>query len=147
MLAAPPRRLRLHNNLAKAEAEVDLLEEAADGYRRWQTPLGAIWTPPKNTPVFAIGEQLAESYTEGEMTLGPGDVVLDCGANVGDFVLVCLRVGVEKVIAIDPSPVNVEAMRQACGDCAQKGLARREFHNDDGFRELPPQLFRHALTA
>lgn len=90
-----------------------MVEETADGFSRWDTPLGPIWCPPRNTPAFAIAEQLAEVYTDGEMALGPSDVVLDCGANIGDFVLVCLRAGVKKVIAIDPSPRSVEAMRRS----------------------------------
>ena len=90
-----------------------MVEQTPDGFTRWKTPLGPIWCPPRNRPVFAIGEQLAEIYTEGEMALGPGDVVLDCGANIGDFVRLCLRAGVAKVVAIDPSPNNVEAMRRS----------------------------------
>lgn len=91
-----------------------MVEETADGFSRWETPLGPFWCPPpRNTPAFAIGEQLAEVYTEGEMALGPSDIVLDCGANIGDFVRLCLRAGVAKVVAIEPSPNNIEAMRRS----------------------------------
>jgi FkbM family methyltransferase len=111
-LQAPHRLQKLQRSISMSEKGTKLVEETADGFSRWDTPLGPIWCPPKNSPAFAIGEQLAEVYTEGEMAVGPNDVVLDCGANIGDFVRVCLKAGVGKVVAIDPSPNNVEAMRR-----------------------------------
>lgn len=112
MIRAPIRLRHLRNSLELSRTTVKMVEETSDGFSRWETPLGSVWCPPRNTPGFAIGEQLAEVYTEGAMALGPADVVLDCGANIGDFVRVCLRANVAKVVAIDPSPNNVEAMRR-----------------------------------
>ena len=112
MLQAPLRLQRLRRSMSMSQNGTKFVEETPDGFSRWDTPLGPIWCPPKNNPTFAIGEQLAEVYTEGEMALGPEDVVIDCGANIGDFVRVCLKAGVGKIVAIDPSPSNVEAMQR-----------------------------------
>ena len=49
-----------------------MVEEAPDGFTRWETPLGPVWVPPGNSPVFAIGEQLAEVYSDGHMAFGAG---------------------------------------------------------------------------
>jgi FkbM family methyltransferase len=113
LIQARSRMDRLNRALNDALDDVKLVETSPDGYSRWETPLGPLWCPPKNTPAFAVGEQVAEVYTEGPMALAAEDVVLDCGANIGDFVRICLQAGVAKVVAIDPSPGNVEAMRRS----------------------------------
>jgi FkbM family methyltransferase len=42
----------------------------------------------------------------------PGDVVLDCGANVGVFTHEALADGARLVVAIEPEPQNVECLRR-----------------------------------
>ena len=42
----------------------------------------------------------------------PGDVVLDCGANVGVFTRVALDRGARIVVAIEPAPENLESLRR-----------------------------------
>ena len=113
LLKAPFRAERLRRAMAMSESGSKMVERTPDGFTRWETPLGPIWSPPGNNPVFAIGEQLAEVYTEGEMALGPSDIVLDCGANIGDFVRVCLRAGVAKVVG------NRSKSEQRRSDAAQ----------------------------
>lgn len=111
MIKASGRTWRLSRLINESPNKV--IEETADGFSHWDTPLGKIWSPPGQGLNFSIAEQRAEVYTEGNMALAPNDVVIDCGANIGDFVLVCLRAGVAKVVAIDPSPNNVEALRRS----------------------------------
>lgn len=41
-----------------------------------------------------------------------GDIVLDCGAHVGVFADLALRSGAQKVVAIDPDPVQLECLRR-----------------------------------
>lgn len=41
-----------------------------------------------------------------------GDIVLDCGAHVGVFTHQALKMGAEKVIAVDPDPTQVECLRR-----------------------------------
>jgi len=113
MLGAPLHSKRIEQAMIASQQESKMLAHMPDGYTQWQTPLGTLWCPPRNTPQFAVGEQMGAVYTSGKMAVGPGDIVLDCGANIGDFVSLCLKNGVTKVVAIDPSPNNVEAMRRS----------------------------------
>lgn len=113
MLRAPFRWWTLQRGLLSAESGTKLAETAADGFTRWDTPMGTLWAPPGNSPTFAVGEQLAGVYNHGPMALGPDDVVLDCGANVGTFTMRCIRAGVKKIVAIEPSPNNIEALHRS----------------------------------
>jgi FkbM family methyltransferase len=90
-----------------------MVQETGDGLARWNTPLGPLWSPVGTNVRFAMAEQVSEVYTEDSMALKPGDVVLDCGAAFGDFVRTCLKARVAKVVAIEPSPGNIEAMRRS----------------------------------
>ena len=51
---------------------------------------------------MAIGEQVVKS----------GDIVLDCGANVGVYTRVALDRGARTVVAIEPAPENIESLRR-----------------------------------
>ena len=42
----------------------------------------------------------------------PGDVVLDCGANVGVYTRHALEAGARLVVAIDPAPESIECLRR-----------------------------------
>ena len=48
----------------------------------------------------------------GENFVRPGDVVLDCGANIGVFVRESLDAGAKTVVAIEPAPENIECLRR-----------------------------------
>jgi FkbM family methyltransferase len=121
LLKANQRAATLSQSFDIAQRMVKVVEGTPDGFSRWETPLGPLWCPPRNSASYTIGEQLAEVYTEGPMALGPGDVVLDCGANIGGFVRMCLKAGVAKVVAIDPSPNNVEAMKRSFSEEIARG--------------------------
>lgn len=84
-------------------------EEA--GLVHWQTPDGDYWTPPNTDLYFLVAEQVLDIYTRGSVDVKAGDVVLDCGANVGTFTRKALRKGARLVVAIEPSPSNVAALR------------------------------------
>lgn len=146
MIQAPIRSWKLQRSMDMSRSGIKMVEEAPDGFSRWETPLGPLWCPPKNTPAFAVGEQLAEVYTEGEMALQPSDIVLDCGANIGDFVRVCLRAGVAKVVAIDPSPNNIEAMRRTFSEEIARGrvilVPKGVWHEDSTMTML---LYQNTL--
>ncbi|MEJ7604703.1 MAG: FkbM family methyltransferase [Bryobacteraceae bacterium] len=51
-------------------------------------------------------------YGSGSHFVQPGDVVLDCGANVGTFTRQALNAGASKVVAIEPAPENIECLRR-----------------------------------
>lgn len=79
---------------------------------RWGTPFGVFWAPP-GTPVhILLAEQILRFYGDGSRRVRNGDVVLDCGANIGTFVWEALEAGASKVIAIEPSAANVAALHR-----------------------------------
>lgn len=88
---------------------------ASDGpYDQWQTPRGTYWIPAGSRWVlpFNLAEQAMQIYGTGEQGVHSGDVVLDCGANVGVFAREALDAGAAKVVAIEPAPENVEVLRR-----------------------------------
>jgi FkbM family methyltransferase len=85
-----------------------------DHYEQWQTPLGTYWIDKDSRYVlpFNLAEQQRRIYGHGEHFVRPGDIVLDCGANIGVFVRSALNAGAQKVIAIEPAPENLECLRR-----------------------------------
>jgi FkbM family methyltransferase len=84
----------------------------SDGvYQQWSTPLGDYWVPKAsgNALLYDLAEQKRNIYGT---RIRSGDVVLDCGANVGVFVRKSLDAGAGKVIAIEPAPDNVECLHR-----------------------------------
>ncbi len=49
-------------------------------------------------------------YPLTQLELGPGDLVVDVGAQIGSFTLLAAATGA-RVIAVEPSPLNVERLR------------------------------------
>jgi FkbM family methyltransferase len=95
-----------------------LLETDSAGLRHWQTPRGSYWIPPGqdwNLP-FNLSEQENKIYGTGEQAVQAGDVVLDCGANIGVYAREALAEGAKLVIAIEPAPENLECLRRNLAD-------------------------------
>jgi len=90
------------------------IETDAAGYRLWETPAGRYWIPPNSDYVlpFNLAEQERKIYGTGEDGVQRGDIVLDCGANVGVFVREALNAGAKTVVAIEPAPENLECLRR-----------------------------------
>jgi FkbM family methyltransferase len=78
----------------------------------WKTPQGDFWAPEMTPVPFLLSEQLVRFYGDGPRRVREGDVVLDCGANVGTYVWEALEAGASKIVAIEPSGQNVESLRR-----------------------------------
>jgi len=83
------------------------------GLDLWNTPQGGVWMVhgDKELP-FLIAEQERDIYEPAGHEVRRGDVVLDCGANIGVFVRKALSRGAGLVVAIEPSPMTLEALRR-----------------------------------
>ncbi len=90
--------------------------EAADpaGYECWQTPVGRFWIAVGNQFLlpFNLAEQELQIYRSPEVAVRPGDVVLDCGANIGIFTREAVEAGAKLVVAVEPAPQNLECLRR-----------------------------------
>jgi FkbM family methyltransferase len=91
-----------------------LLEKDPAGYHLWDTPRGRWWIPQGDDFVlpFNLAEQQRQIYGTGKQTVKQGDIVLDCGANVGVFTRVALDAGARTIVAIEPAPENLESLRR-----------------------------------
>jgi FkbM family methyltransferase len=100
-----------------------LLERDPAGYDLWDTPKGRYWIPHGDKFVlpFNLAEQDLKIYGTGDKDVQKGDVVLDCGANVGVFTRVALDRGASKVVAIEPAPENIECLRRNYKDEVASG--------------------------
>ena len=92
-------------------------------FHQWDTSMGRYWVPARNddTLVLNLAEQGTKVYGEGRDGVQPGDVVLDCGANVGVFTHEALANGARLVVAIEPAPENVECLRRNFTEEISKG--------------------------
>jgi FkbM family methyltransferase len=102
-------------NLSKSAiaARIRVLQRDGD-LAEMDTPNGRFWIPERDTPTLPemIDEQQRDIYESGDRGVRAGDVVLDCGANVGVFTRHALERGARKVIAIDPAPGAIECLRR-----------------------------------
>jgi len=90
------------------------LEEDPAGYVLWETPHGRFWIPRGNDYFlpFHLAEQQVGIYDRPGPGIKPGDVVLDCGANVGVYTRHALASGARLVVAIEPAPPSLECLRR-----------------------------------
>jgi len=90
------------------------IEEDPKGFELWQTPNRSYWVPAESRYVlpYNLAEQKRKIYGTGDFGPHSGDVVLDCGANIGVTVYEALAAGASKVVAIEPAPENLECLRR-----------------------------------
>ena len=104
---------RMHALREEFQKGVHVAQRDASGLELWNTPRGQTWMPPKDHILpFLLSEQEQRIYGTGERGVHAGDVVLDCGANVGMFTRTALASGAGLVIAIEPAPVTLECLRR-----------------------------------
>jgi FkbM family methyltransferase len=104
------RQIEIKDEILKASKVVN----KDDKYEQWQTPKGTYWIAAGSRYVlpFNLAEQERRIYGAGQNFVRPGDVVLDCGANIGVFVAESLKAGAKTVVAIEPAPENIECLRR-----------------------------------
>jgi FkbM family methyltransferase len=100
-----------------------LLEQDPKGFELWETPKGKFWIPQGSRYVlpFNLAEQERKIYGSGEFGPHSGDVILDCGANIGVTVREELSAGAKQIVAIEPGPENLECLRRNYPDEIKSG--------------------------
>jgi len=103
--------------------ESRLAENDPAGYHRWQTPRGSFWMPAASDAalLWDLAEQEQNIYGQSGCGVRRGDVVLDCGANVGVYTRVALAAGARLVVAIEIAPENLECLRRNMADDIRTG--------------------------
>lgn len=98
------RKLLARFGVLRSDGEFDLSE----------TPSGQFWIPRRDLDELAemVAEENRELYGSGSRGIRPGDVVLDCGANVGVCTRYALNHGAKLVVAIEPAPEALECLRR-----------------------------------
>ncbi|MEO8026631.1 MAG: FkbM family methyltransferase [Bryobacteraceae bacterium] len=98
-------------------------EEDPKGYHRWHTPDGDFWIPAGSdySLHYNLAEERRHIYGVGDQALREGDVVFDCGANIGVFTALALKAKVKRIIAIEPAPENLECFRRNFGGDIESG--------------------------
>jgi FkbM family methyltransferase len=91
-----------------------LVETDPSGLEHYTTPYGSFWTPAGSRFIlpFNLAEEAVGIYGHGAQQVQKGDIVLDCGANVGTFARFSLNYGARLVVAIEPAPDNIECLRR-----------------------------------
>jgi len=104
------RQTAIRENLFKSFR----LIQASSGLSQWGTPNGQYWIPAgfEHTLAHNLAEQQRSIYDSGIVNVKPGDIVLDCGANVGVFTRRALAAGAKLVVSIEPAPENVACLRR-----------------------------------
>jgi FkbM family methyltransferase len=115
------------------------------GLVQYKTPHGIFWAPKGTNVFWVLAEQERKVYGEGKFRVRPGDIVLDCGANVGAFTREALDAGAKLVVAIEPSPLNVESLRRTFAADIEAGrviVYPKGVWNTDS--ELPMYLYENS---
>lgn len=105
--ANPPRALRTEGDLVQ-----------------WETPVGNMWAPRRADATFMGMLSVEHLLGVYRYTARPGDVVIDCGGNIGMFSLPAARNGAALVIAFEPCPENIPAFRRNLEPWIQSGAVR-----------------------
>jgi FkbM family methyltransferase len=128
--------LDMHVVAARLESELRVVREES-GIQLFETPYGPFWAP-LSTDVKGLALILAErevgAYNRFDLHVKKGDIVLDCGANVGVFTRYALESGAASVICFEPFEVTAECLRRNVADdiasgrvgICQKGVWNRE---------------------
>jgi FkbM family methyltransferase len=110
--------LRRHKQLDLEHRNVQTTREVERNsvFQLLETSHGRFWEPVPRGSGSAVVPQLGEleaKYSDFPLkSIGKGDIVLDCGANVGTFTRAALTWGAAVVVAVEPQPKNIECLRR-----------------------------------
>jgi FkbM family methyltransferase len=112
-LALAQREVRNTFQVEKRDGPVELV----------RTPLGEYWIPIRDIDTLAetIEEQRRDVYRGTTAAVRPGDVVLDCGANIGVYTRHALERGARLVVAIEPAPESLDCLRRNVASLVASG--------------------------
>jgi FkbM family methyltransferase len=113
------RQIQIKDEILKASKMI----ARDDQYEQWETPKGTFWIAAGSRYVlpFNLAEQQRKIYGSGSNFVRSGDIVLDCGANIGVFVKEALDAGAKTIVAIEPAPENIECLRRNFKDQIASG--------------------------
>lgn len=80
----------------------------------WDTPRGRMWLPASSVKwmPLVLAEEEEKIYGKGQREVRKGDIVLDCGAAMGEFTRTALDRGASVVVAIEPAPEKEPCLRR-----------------------------------
>jgi FkbM family methyltransferase len=90
------------------------VEQRAGPTELVDTPAGTYWIPVRDIDELAetIVEQQGDIYEAPATAVKAGDIVLDCGANVGAYTRHALSRGAKLVVAVEPAPESLDCLRK-----------------------------------
>ncbi len=100
-----------------------VIEEDSEGFELWETPKGRFWVPSgaAETMIWVAAKHEGDMYNPPNPSVRPGDIVLDCGAHVGVFAREALAAGADLVVAIEPAPRTLVALKRNLADEIEAG--------------------------
>jgi FkbM family methyltransferase len=104
-----------HRKIQSRLANYCRLVNKEAGLELWEAPGGRLWVPEGSGArhiTYMLAEQELRIYSVSSQSVRPGEVVLDCGANIGVFTREALNAGAKQVIAIEPAAQNLECLRR-----------------------------------
>jgi FkbM family methyltransferase len=114
-IKAVERRYLYHDAEQRVVRDSHVSERENGAYVLMETPEGRYWEPVNShgSEVLAQIAEIESKYAAGAPApVHKGDVVLDCGANVGVFTREAVKRGARLVVAIEPVPQNLECLRR-----------------------------------
>ena len=125
-----------------------LRRDSVDGLQLVETEKGEFWEPVcEGSAVMAqLAELDSKYYGLAQARPRAGDIVFDCGANVGVFSREALSLGAKLVVAIEPAPINLECLRR---NLASEIASGRVLVCAQGLwnKEATLHLYENNLTA
>ena len=113
-LGAEATGLKFRLSFENFSANSRVVDKDPAGIWLWDTPRGKYWVPAGEDQSLPrlLAEQEMEIYGKAGNGVRPGDIVLDCGAHVGSFTREALAAGAKLVVAVEPAPMTLVALKR-----------------------------------